>query len=215
MKTTLLLIRHGESQANLEKKFAGHWDIPLTQRGLKQAELTANYIAKTYKVDKIFSSDLSRAFDTAKALSALTGIDVIKEEDFREIKAGEWEKRTFDELARDYPETYLNVWKNDIGKAICDGGESVADVGNRVYNKLLEIVKENEGKTIAIATHATPIRTALCIMECKNVCEASKFVWASNASVTEVSFSNNKWEIVDFSHDSHLESEKTVLPPNV
>jgi broad specificity phosphatase PhoE len=215
MKTTLLLIRHGESQANLEKKFAGHWDIPLTERGEKQAELTAKYIAKTYKVDKIYSSDLIRAFSTAKALSILTGIEVIKDDALREIKAGEWERKTFTELALLYPDTYLNVWKKDIGKAICDGGESVAGVGSRVYNKLLEIVKENEGKTIAIATHATPIRTALCIMEGKNVCEASKLVWASNASVTEVSYSNNKWEIVDFSHDSHLESEKTVLPPSV
>ncbi len=215
METTLLLIRHGESEANLEKRFAGHWDIPLTERGKLQARLTAEYISKNYSIDKIYSSDLIRAYYTAKAVGELTGLEVINDKSLREIDAGEWEEKTFEELAKEYPETFLKVWKEDIGSAVCDGGESVAHVGERVYNFLLKVAKDNQGKTVVIATHATPIRMALCLMEKKDVGRAREIVWASNASVTEVKYSNEEWQIVDFSHDEHLSSAKTVLPPNV
>lgn len=217
METTLLLIRHGESEANIQKRFAGNWDIDLTDKGYLQAKITAEYIKRTYSVDKIYSSDLKRAFYTAKAVSDLTGVQVIKEKALREISAGEWEKKTFDELARKYPETFLNAWKEDIGKAICDGGESVVHVGERVYNFLLKVAKENQGKTVVVATHATPIRTALCLMQEKDIAKAKAkdMVWASNASVTEVKYKDGKWEIVDFSHDKHLSDAKTSLPPNV
>ena len=212
METTLLLIRHGESKANLEKKFAGHWDIPLTERGELQAELTAKFIASKYKVDKIYSSDLIRAYGTAEAISSITGIEIIKEKALREIFAGEWEQKTFEELNTYYVDTFTNGWKKDLGKAVCDGGESVKQVGERVLNCLTEIAIKNDGKTVAVATHATPIRTAVCLMQNE---EVKNSVWASNASVTEVKYKDGKWEIVNFSQDKHLESAKTMLPPNV
>ena len=62
--TTLLLIRHGQSQANLTRCFAGHLDAPLTQLGQQQAACTAEFVANAYSVDAVYGSDLLRAFDT-------------------------------------------------------------------------------------------------------------------------------------------------------
>ncbi len=215
MKTTLLLVRHGESEANLQKRFAGNWDVALTERGVLQAKLTAKYISENYSVDKIFSSDLIRAYATAQELSKMTGIVITKEKRLREIMAGEWEKRTFLELIEKFPETYVNVWKNNIGKAVCDGGESVEAVGKRTIEAIKEIIIQNEGKTVAIVTHATPIRTALNIIQGETISKGKILPWVSNASVTEVVYASGNWKIVDFSHDGHLEEAKTVLPPNV
>ena len=215
METTLLLVRHGESEANLQKRFAGSWDVALTQKGLAQADLTAKYISEKYKVDKIYSSDLQRAYKTAEAISKLTGKEIVTDKGLREIYAGEWEKKTFNELIELFPDTFVKVWRKDIGNAVADGGESVAQVGVRVYSFLEKVARDNEGKTIVIATHATPIRTALCLIKGKGIEEAKNLEWVTNASITEVKYINGRWEIVDFSHDSHLDSAKTTLPPTV
>ncbi len=211
--TTLLLIRHGESEANRNNIFAGQIDPPLQDRGVKQAELTAKYIMENYKVDKIFSSDLQRAYNTAMCLSKLSGIDVIKDEGLREIAAGEWEGMLFDELPVHYPEEF-GVWINDIGKAACPGGESASELSRRVMNTIERIAKENDGKTVAVATHATPIRAAQSIIEAGTIDRMNDFAWVSNASVTIIEY-DGTWKVARASVDEHLEELKTALPDNV
>ena len=215
MESTFILIRHGESLANLEKRFAGSWDIPLTDKGKRQAKLTAEYVAKNFTVDKIYSSDLQRAYYTAEEVSRLTGKEIISSTHLREIIAGDWERKSFDELQKLFPISYGSTWLKDIGNAVCDGGEAVKDVGERVYSFLEQIAKENLGKTIVVATHATPIRTALCKMANKAVENAKEIPWVSNASVTVVKYSDGNWNTTVFSYDEHLSNEKTVFPANV
>ena len=74
--TVFLLIRHGESEANREGFFAGQCDVALLDKGLKQAQATARFIAENYKADKLYSSDLKRALDTALAVKEQTGLPV-------------------------------------------------------------------------------------------------------------------------------------------
>ena len=62
--TTLILVRHGQSESNLKHIFCGQTDVKLTEKGHAQAKKTAEYIIKNYKIDKIYSSDLQRAYDT-------------------------------------------------------------------------------------------------------------------------------------------------------
>ena len=123
--TTFLMIRHGESEANRGRVFAGHMDAALQDRGLEQAKRTAEYIVRTYCVDAVYASDLRRAYDTGKCVAELLGLPVIADRDLREIDAGEWEGVKFDELVKRFPEDY-GVWLHDIGHARCTGGESVA-----------------------------------------------------------------------------------------
>ena len=212
--TTLILIRHGESEANHQGYFAGQIDPDLQSKGLKQAELTGKYIVKNYKVDKIYSSDLKRAYNTAKCLAELLDMEVVKDKNLREIYAGKWEGMKFDDLVAVYPKEY-SLWRNHIGRSSCVGGENVKQLGDRIMNALTKIAKENDGKTVAIATHATPIRVAQSIIESGALDEMENIPWVSNASVTVIEYNRGTWRVVAASIDKHLAELKTVLPTNV
>lgn len=212
--TTLLLIRHGESEANRNKVFGGQINPDLQERGVMQAELTAKFIAENYKVDKIYSSDLKRAYRTAQALSDILNMEIKAEKRLREIYAGKWEGVKFEELKVAYPEEY-NVWLTDIGNAVCTEGESVRELGERIHGILTEIAEENDEKTVAIATHATPIRVMISMIETGGISEMKNIPWVTNASVTEITYDNGNWKIVEKSKDAHLEELRTNLPSNV
>lgn len=212
--TTLILIRHGESEANRNNIFAGQINPDLQSRGLKQAALTAQYIKDNYKVDKIYSSDLQRAFKTAEALGKLLNMEVIPEKSFREISAGDWENIKFNDLPVLSPKEFT-LWINDIGYAYCPNGESVKQLGERVMSALTKIAEENNGKTVVIASHATPIRVAQSIIQTGGLDEMKNIPWVSNASVTVFEYENNSFEVVKISEDAHLSEFRTVLPDNV
>ena len=212
--TTLLLIRHGQSVSNLENYFTGAMDIPLTELGQRQALVTARYILSTYQVDGVYASDLCRAFETGKAVADPLGISLTPDSELREIFAGKWEGMTFDRLAEQFPETY-RVWRTNIGLSHPDGGESVAHLQERILNAVTRIAKENEGKTLVIATHATPIRVLQCHCEGKPLDRMHEIPWVSNASVTHVEYDGEQLILRSVGYDAHLEGMTSQLPPNV
>ncbi len=209
--TKFLLIRHGQSEANLNGVFAGHFDAPLTDLGIRQANATAEYIKNNYKVDKVYASDLMRAFSTGKALSDALGLDITPTEMLREIFAGDWEGRKFVDIKEKYPELFEN-WFGDSGNIRCPNGESVKELGERICSCLKKIADENCGKTVAIATHATPIRALQAIVNYVSVEKIKNVPWVSNASVTVVTYDNGKWTFTEVSYDKHLEGILTTLP---
>lgn len=211
--TRLILIRHGESEANNKGYFAGQYDAELMPKGIGQAEKTAEYIVKKYAPDEIYSSDLKRAYSTALPVSKLIGKDVITNKGLREIFAGKWQKMTFDNLEKEFKDEY-GVWLSDIGNAHCTGGESVKELGERVMATLTVIAKENPGKTIAVATHATPIRAAQTIIQYGDISNMKNVSWVSNGSVTVFEY-DGSWKCVSVSEDEHLGDDKTVFPANV
>lgn len=213
--TRLLIVRHGQSEANKSCIFAGHTDAPLSELGRMQAERTAEYIANTYKVDKVYASDLKRAFCTGKAVADRLGINIETHKKLREIYAGEWEGKTFDELSREYPEEY-SLWRNDIGLARCVGGESLAEVQQRTLPVVRNIVFANEGKTIVIATHATVVRSLQCYAMGVPLSEMKNIPYVSNASVTVIDVDKRGiFSLVEAGHDMHLNDLKSSLPANV
>lgn len=211
--TKLLMIRHGQSLANRDGIFVGQTDIDLSETGIKQAKLTAQFIKENYNVTKVYASDLSRAFNTGKALADLLGIEIESSENLREIRAGKWEKNYFDKLPELFPESY-NVWLTDIGNAKCDGGESVKELGERIVKELTKIAQKHSGETIAIATHATPIRVAETFFRCGEIKNMKEVGWVTNASVSEFIYDNGKWTIGKMSQDAHLQKLVTKLPKN-
>lgn len=212
--TTLILIRHGESEANRHGIFAGQIDPDLQMRGQKQAELTARYISSHYNVDKIYSSDLQRAYKTAKPLADILGIEVVKDKNLREICAGDWEGVAFDALSVKHPKDF-DVWLNDIGRARCTGGESVQELADRVFDALGSIARKNSGKTVAVALHATPIRAFQSLIQFGSLDKMQQIPWVSNASVTVAEYDSGTWTLGDVSIDAHLAELKTSLPDNV
>ena len=113
--TTLCFVRHGESRANVDKVFTGQTDVPLSDRGLRQAEeLKERLLA--LKPDAFFSSDLLRAVQTVTPAAKALGLAVRPEKGLREIDGGLWEGKHIDEIARAYPKDYA-CWMEDIGGA--------------------------------------------------------------------------------------------------
>ena len=212
--TRIILIRHGQSVANLEGIFVGHKDAPLSELGKKQAEISAKYVTENYNVDKVYASDLKRAYNTGKAVADLIGKEVIKNENLREIYAGKWEGEKFDELVVKFPKSY-GLWLENIGDSHPDDGESVSELQKRIVCQVEQIAKENEGKTVVIATHATPIRVFETYIKNKPLSEMKNIPWVSNASVTVLNYENEKFEIEKLSYDLHLGNLKTALPKNV
>ena len=212
--TRILLIRHGQSIANVEKIFAGNFNSPLSELGMLQAEQTAEYIAENYNVDKVYSSDLKRALSVGKAIADKLRMDVTAQKNLREISAGLWEGCSFEELYERFP-SYRDVWLNDIGNATCDGGESVAQLQRRFVSAVTDIAEENHGKTVVITTHATPIRSMQCFCEKKTLDEMKNIPWVSNASVTELEYTGGEFSIVRVGYDAHLGECVSRLPSNV
>lgn len=211
--TTLLLIRHGESQTNRQGVYAGQINPDLEEKGVKQAQLTAKFVAENYKVDKIYSSDLKRAYRTALCLGEETGMEVTAQENLREIHGGEWEGMKFVDLVAQYGEVY-DTWINHVSKAVCPGGESVKQLGERIIAALTEIAEANDGKTVAIATHGTPIRAMQSFVRFGTFDEMDNIPWVSNASVSVFEYENGKWAETASSLDEHLAELRTTLPKN-
>lgn len=213
MSTTIYLIRHGQSKANEKEVFAGFYNIELTQKGKDQAKLTANFL-KEIKPDYIYSSDLIRAYDTATFTAENYGMEIIADQQLREMDAGEWDGLTLTEIKNKYEKEFY-LWRNDIGNAYCHGGETTRQVQERIVKKVTEIAKAHKDKVVFIFSHATAIRTFSAYCKGLTFDQMKDLPWPSNASVTKVQFENDKFELLEYSIDSFMGDESTVIPTNV
>ncbi len=207
--TTVVLLRHGQSLGNIYSVFLGHTDLGLTDLGRRQAEKAAVYLDR-YRFDAIYSSDLLRTRETAAPVAERQGLPVREDSDFREVYAGAWEKLGFEEIKRRFPRTYA-IWKNDIGHATPTGGESVLAMAERVYAAFDRVVKENEGKTVLIVTHATPVRLLTCRFLRRDPSFAGTVPWSPNASVTAVTVDENGYTILSRGEASYLGEDATTV----
>jgi len=212
-KCRLILVRHGQSEGNLVRSFLGHTDLDITELGHKQAECTAEYL-KDEKIDVIYSSDLKRAWNTAEHIAAKKNLSIIADTELREIYAGEWENRLFNDLETEFAEDF-KIWREDIGNARPTGGESVKELSDRIIAELLRIADMYDGETVCIATHATPIRMAGVKAMGLDVADAKNVIWAPNASVTVIDACDGELKLVKYGFNEHMGELSTVLPKNV
>lgn len=178
--TNVLLIRHGQSKGNAERRFGGHTATPLSARGHRQAELTARTL-KSESLTAIYSSDLARALDTARPLSNLTGLPVHGTNAFRERSVGVMEGLTFEAAAQQHPDQYAALLRRDF-EHVLTGGESYRQLLDRARQKLDEIIDQNRGGKIAVFSHTGTICIlALHLMGALDSPEL-KPVWISSAN---------------------------------
>ena len=189
--TTLLVIRHGQSVANLEDKFAGFSDFDLTDLGRKQAELAAEYIKKHYKVDAVYASDLLRAYNTALPTARAFGLEINKSEALREVYAGKWEGMKYADINKTEGEIF-SKWFKDYLNAYCPEGESVTDVCRRVWPEVKRIVEAHKGETVVIASHANPV-WAIRELTQKEGEERTNNELPPNASISVVGYENGEF----------------------
>ncbi len=199
---------------NKEDSFNGSLDHPLSPLGKKQAECTAEYLDR-YHIDKIYASDLSRAYETATIIANRKNMEVVPNKNLREIYGGKFEGLPYKLLKERYPVEY-SAWKNDMGNCRCPDGESVRELLARVSTEVLSIVKSNIGKTILIATHATPIRVMSTVWAKKDITTIREFEWVKNASVTVVDYENlEEPKVILYDEAKHLKELMTQLPADV
>lgn len=156
----IIVLRHAQSLGNAKGSFLGHTDLDLTEQGFIQAEMAADFLDATHiHIDKIYSSDLMRAFHTALPSARRRGLLLSTTKELREVYMGKWEGRVVAELDAEYPEEFSIGWRQHFGTCVLPEGESVPHAARRIYDFVVSRAKENLGKTIMFTSHAAAIRS--------------------------------------------------------
>ena len=149
--TRILAIRHGETLWNVDSRIQGHLDIGLNDTGRWQAERLALAL-KDESIAAIYASNLSRAYDTALAVSRHTGVPVQAEPGLRERSFGEFEGRTFAEIEKELPEQ-AQRWRQRDPTFTPTGGESLLMLEARVLSVAARLAAQHPGEQIALFAH--------------------------------------------------------------
>ena len=152
--TTILIARHGQSDWNLEKRWQGFADRPLTAKGREQADALAARLAHI-DLDAVYSSDLTRARETAEAVARSQGIEVQQLPDLREVDVGSWSGLTRAEAEQRFPEGFAR-WKQ--GYPGWEDGETYEAMTDRVLGAVDRIAREHDGGRVLVVAHGGPIR---------------------------------------------------------
>ena len=180
-----LLLRHGESENNGSGRYSGQYDTALSEKGRLQAERVGEYLHRTEPIRAIYSSDLSRAADTARPTARRFGLEILCRKDLREIDVGFFQNRPYAEIAELYPNE-VEAFRFHNGRI--PGGESYGDVGERGRRALEELAEKHEGQTVLIATHGGMIRSLICFWSGLDYSFVNQIEDIKNATLTEVIF---------------------------
>ena len=201
--TRFIIIRHGYSQGNKEKRFSGQKDVPLDDAGIVQAKDTAEYVLNHYTVDSVYSSDLCRAYDTVKPIADALDKQVMTCKDLREVDVGNWTGVPFAEVAEKYPEKFA-AYKQAPGLNQFRDGESFAEVRDRALRAMAEIAAQNEGKTVVVGTHGGVIRILRGEWTGVGLDKLQDVPHVPNCSVTVVDYENGRANILLVGYNDHL-----------
>jgi ribonuclease H / adenosylcobalamin/alpha-ribazole phosphatase len=158
--TKMLLLRHGQTELSVGRRYSGRGNPPLTELGQRQAAAAARHLGQRDDIAAVVSSPLQRAYDTATAAAKVLGLDVTVDDDLIETDFGDWEGLTFGEAAQRDPGVH-GQWLRDTSVAPPGGGESFDAVAWRVRRARSRIVCEYGGATVLVVSHVTPIKTLL------------------------------------------------------
>ncbi|WP_338978660.1 histidine phosphatase family protein [Fusobacterium nucleatum] len=204
----IYFVRHGQTIWNVEKRFQGLSDSPLTELGITQAKLLGEKL-KDIKFDKFYSTSLKRAYDTANYIKGNRKQKVEIFDDFVEISMGDMEGIKQEDFKKLYPEQVKNFFFNQLEyNPSSFGGESFLEVRERVIrglNKFIELNKNYE--RVLVVSHGATLKTLLHYISGKDISTLSDEVIPKNTSYTIVKYENGKFEIIDFSNVSHLEGK--------
>lgn len=153
--THVVLVRHGQTKANVERRWQGHTDWPLDEVGTTQAKELAQRLPA---VDALYASPLRRALATARALADQQAHDVILDNRLKEIGFGAWENRTREEIERDDPDGLAALLRGDDDVRRGGNGETFAEVQQRMTEAVTEIAMRHDGGSVAVVSHGGATR---------------------------------------------------------
>ena len=203
--TRIIAVRHGETAWNAETRMQGQLDVPLNARGRWQAARMAAALADE-PLDTIYSSDLSRAAETADALAAAVGLPVIAVPALRERCFGAFEGLTFDEVQARWPEQGRR-WRQRDPDFAPHGGETLHQFFARCVDVAAELAAAHPGRTIALVAHGG-------VMDClyraasRIDLQAPRSWQLGNASINRVLYTPEGFMLIGWADTFHLDETR-------
>lgn len=199
----IIFVRHGQTVFNNEARYQGHLDTALSDLGRSQAQCAADRL-KGENISSIYASDLSRAVETAEAISAYYSIEVVPDTDLRECSFGEWEGLTVPEIREQYDEIYEN-YRQDSIRYRAPGGERLEQLQERVVRAIDKIAAKHPEETVAVVTHGGPIRAFFCHALGAGL-QTFRKMHLDNAGITIFSKeSNGRWFLESLNDACHIQ----------
>ena len=201
--TRLIAIRHGETAWNVDTRIQGHLDIGLNDTGLWQAQRVAQALAGE-AIDAIYSSDLQRAFATARAVAEATGAPLHAEPGLRERGFGSFEGRTFTQIEQESPE-HARLWRQrDPHFAPEGGGESLTALRTRVQATVQRLASHHPGQQIVLVAHGG-VMDALYRLATRLEVQAPRTWQLTNAAINRLLWTPQGLTLVGWADTGHLE----------
>jgi len=210
MTTKLCLVRHGETAWNAEHRVQGQLDVPLNATGLAQAQAIARALSREH-FDAIYSSDLSRALQTAQPLAGLLRLPIVKDPDLRERHYGIFQKHTYAEVKVRFPEDYARFEARDPDFSFRTG-ESLRKFSERSIGTIKKIAEENGGKSIAVFTHGGVLD--MLYRHIKDMpLQAARDFGIPNCGINRLALATGRWSMECWAEVAHLEAALDDLDP--
>ena len=205
----LILVRHGETEWVRQGLYQGSTDVPLNRRGLAQACAVASTIKKERPI-AVYSSELTRAFETAKLIGQSSRRSVVVDKRLNEVSFGRWEGESHEGIRVDFPKLSAS-WYSARWSSRPPGGESLKSLKTRISAFLNEILKQfaHQDKNCVVVTHGGPIRMFL--IHLLNI--EPKVFWTIRidpASVSIIHLTPKRRELVLLNSQAHLNGLKRV-----
>ncbi|HET8747128.1 MAG TPA: histidine phosphatase family protein [Ramlibacter sp.] len=201
--TRIIAVRHGETAWNVDARIQGQLDIQLNETGRWQARRVGQALSGE-QLSAIYSSDLARAHETARAIGEAVGVPVVPHPGLRERRFGMFEGRTFDEIQQNWPEHALN-WRKRIPEwAPPEGGESLLELRERIHRTVHDLASRHYGEQIAVVAHGGVLDTLYRIATRQAV--NSPRTWQlPNGSINRLLWTPEGFTLVGWSDTQHLE----------
>lgn len=206
----LVLIRHGVTAWNQQRRFQGQIDTPLSEEGHQQAMLTARHlsmISQAQPINAIYASDLKRAWSTAEPIARLLGLPILKQSLLRERHYGVFEGKTHEELQLEGLQSDYQRWRNrEPDFALPQGGESLRDFFDRTHRALQSIVAAHQSnERIVAVTHGGFLDCAYRIASGVAMTEQRQHP-LHNASLNRIAWDGERFSMIEWGQIDHLDS---------
>jgi len=205
MSTTLILIRHGETPYNRDRRYQGHRDTLLTRKGKRQTKEIA-FRLKNESLNAIYSSDLKRTRYTAEVINHYHSLKINILPQLREIDFGDWEGKTHDEIQREWG-SLLGRWERKPSQIKIPGGEGIKDLAERVRTTVEKILSDHPGQRVAVITHGGPIRVILSDALGLGLDDWWKTI-TSNGGISIIEYQSKKARVLLQNDTSHLKGKR-------
>ena len=202
MKTRLFIVRHTETIGNVEKRLTGRQDYEITEKGKMLIQKLTREL-ESIKFDKIYSSTSSRAIKTVERIAQKQNLKIEKSSELCEMYFGKYDGWKWEDVNKIQPE--IKQTQNEINEIVgIPRQESMEETANRIYNYILKILKENEGKTILVSSHGVAIEAFLRKIEnIKFRYEKEKFC-QYNVAINELEYEDDKFKIIRLADIEYL-----------